>query len=216
MFGNSAGRKRNRLYLVKWSIPISDPSASIHGVQSTWSCVRPTRQNLLFLKWEAIAGLLSVPRRPRHSMRESYLRLILALLLLCLVFAATWYFYTSTEAISAEHMCAKEEPSPQREPQVSHPQTPSKHGYRISHFLRLMGYHPPGASTPSTIFANGRHPKFDTIIDVGAFDCTDYTIPGKHLNLLSFTLHVLFFSSSSTHPLCEKVTRQDILCTALN
>jgi len=129
-------------------------------------------------------------------MRErSYLRLILALLLLCLVFAATWYFYTSTEAIAAEQKCAKEEPSPQREQQVSQHQTPSKHGYRISHFLRLMGYHPPGASTPSTIFANGRHPKFDTIIDVGAFDCTDYTIPGKNLKPPSRLLYMFLFFS---------------------
>jgi len=50
--------------------------------------------------------------------------------------------------------------------------------WEISRFLRLTGYKPPTAKEISPALRQGLLEQYNTIIDVGTFDCLDYTVPG--------------------------------------
>jgi FkbM family methyltransferase len=61
---------------------------------------------------------------------------------------------------------------------------------KLSRLLRMTGYKPGRANDPSPVFKMGYLPEYDTVIDVGAYDCKDYTLPGFKAGYVVFTFEV--------------------------
>lgn len=63
---------------------------------------------------------------------------------------------------------------------------PRDEEYIIRDTFRLTGVRWGGAGTPNMFLTWGKHPNYDVVVDVGAFDASDYTIPAYSVGYTVF------------------------------